>query len=114
MRALRPSVPRTRRRSISGSLGAGVLALSVAGSWAAPPRSPAPASPSPAQWHAVDSGRGALSLDQAVAIAERQYRARVVRASVADAPHKTYVLRLLSTEGRVWTVHVDADTGTMN
>jgi Peptidase propeptide and YPEB domain len=61
-------------------------------------------------------GQGAtLSLDRAVAAAQKRYRARVVRASTEEANgHRVYVLRLLSEEGRVWTVHVDALTGVMN
>ncbi len=55
-----------------------------------------------------------ISLDQAVSMAERRYKARVVRADVdGRAERRVYVLRLLSEEGRVWTVRVDATTGNM-
>lgn len=53
-----------------------------------------------------------ISLDQAIAIAERRYKARVVRASTSESEGRRYhVLRLLSEEGRVWTVRIDAATG---
>jgi uncharacterized membrane protein YkoI len=54
-------------------------------------------------------------MDQAIEIAERRYRARVVRAEPKEQQgRRVYVLRLLSEEGRVWTVRVDAQTGTVN
>jgi uncharacterized membrane protein YkoI len=61
-----------------------------------------------------DRGRG-MSLDQAVDVAQRRFRARVVRADTIDADgRRVYVLRLLSNEdGRVWSVRVDAATGSM-
>ena len=53
-----------------------------------------------------------ISLDEAVARAERQYRARVVRTDVQDEDgRKVYVLKLLSEDGRVFTVRVDAPSG---
>ena len=56
----------------------------------------------------------ALTLDQAVALAERTYMARVVRADTQhDGERVVYVLRLLNSAGRVWTVRVDAQTGQM-
>jgi hypothetical protein len=55
-----------------------------------------------------------VSLDQAVSRAERQYRARVVRTDVQDEDGRTvYVLKLLSEDGRVFTVRIDAATGRM-
>ena len=55
-----------------------------------------------------------ISLDQAVNRAERQYRARVVRTDVQDEDGRTvYVLKLLSEDGRVFTVRIDAATGRM-
>lgn len=53
-----------------------------------------------------------VSLDQAISTAERRHKARVVRASteVSDG-RRVHVLRLLSDEGRVWTVRIDAATG---
>lgn len=53
-----------------------------------------------------------MSLDQAIANAERKYKARVVKASTEGGGDRcTYVLRLLSDEGRVWTVRVDSRSG---
>jgi hypothetical protein len=55
-----------------------------------------------------------MSLDEAVRRAEAQYRARVVRTEVQDEDgRKVYVLKLLSEDGRVVTVRIDAATGRM-
>ncbi|MBC8025091.1 MAG: PepSY domain-containing protein [Steroidobacteraceae bacterium] len=55
-----------------------------------------------------------ISLDEAVSRAEQQYRARVVRTDVQDEDgRKVYVLKLLSDDGRVFTVRIDAATGRM-
>jgi uncharacterized membrane protein YkoI len=55
-----------------------------------------------------------ISLDQAVSRAEQQYRARVVRTEVQDEDgRRVYVLKLLSDDGRVFTVRIDAATGRM-
>lgn len=56
--------------------------------------------------------RDGISLDEAVSRAERQYNARVVRTDVQDEDgRKIYVLKLLSEDGRVFTVRIDAATG---
>jgi len=53
-----------------------------------------------------------ISLDEAVRRAEAQYRARVVRTGVQDEDgRKVYVLKLLSDDGRVINVRIDAATG---
>lgn len=58
--------------------------------------------------------RDGISLDEAVSRAEQQYRARVVRTDVQDEDgRKVYVLKLLSDDGRVFTVRIDASTGRM-
>jgi hypothetical protein len=58
--------------------------------------------------------RDGISLDEAVSRAERQYRAKVVRTDVQDEDgRKVYVLKLLSDDGRVFTVRIDAATGGM-
>jgi hypothetical protein len=58
--------------------------------------------------------RDGISLDEAVSRAEQQYRARVVRTDVQDEDgRKVYVLKLLSEDGRVFTVRIDASTGRM-
>jgi len=55
-----------------------------------------------------------FSLDQAIARAQKEYKARVVRAeSRQEGERLFYVLRLLNDSGRVWTVRVDAATGGM-
>jgi uncharacterized membrane protein YkoI len=55
-----------------------------------------------------------MSLDEAVRMAESQYRAKVVRTDVQDEDGRTvYVLKLLSDGGRVITVRIDAATGRM-
>jgi hypothetical protein len=60
----------------------------------------------------VAAARDGISLDEAVSRAERQYRARVVRTDVQDEDgRKVYVLKLLSEDGRVFTVRIDAQSG---
>jgi uncharacterized membrane protein YkoI len=56
-----------------------------------------------------------MSLDQAVAMVEKRFKARVVRADVREEDgRRVYVLRLLSEgSGRVWTVRVDASSGSL-
>jgi uncharacterized membrane protein YkoI len=64
--------------------------------------------PHPADAHGV-------SMEQAVKLVEREYRARVVKAETQKSgPHTTYVLKLLNDSGRVWTVHVDAASGAVH
>jgi len=56
--------------------------------------------------------RDGISLDEAVRRAEAQYHAKVVRTEVQDEDgRKVYVLKLLSEDGRVMTVRIDAATG---
>ena len=53
-----------------------------------------------------------ISLDEAVNLAERRYRARVIRAETRESNgRRIHQLRLLSDDGRVWTVRIDAATG---
>lgn len=53
-----------------------------------------------------------FSLDQVISQIERKYKARVVRTEVNNSGGEClYVLRLLSDEGRVWTVRVDSRSG---
>jgi uncharacterized membrane protein YkoI len=57
---------------------------------------------------------GGISLDQAVAMVEKRFKAKVVRTEVRqDGERKIYVLRLLNDESRVWSVRVDASTGSI-
>jgi hypothetical protein len=54
-----------------------------------------------------------LSREQAVALVQKRYGARVVRADIADQDGRhVYVFRLLSAAGKVWIVRVDARSGT--
>jgi uncharacterized membrane protein YkoI len=54
-----------------------------------------------------------MSMDQAVKLAEQRFHARVVKAGTEqENGHTVYVLRLLNEAGRVWTVRVDAASGT--
>lgn len=53
-----------------------------------------------------------ISLDEAVNRAERKYRARVIRAETRESNgRRVHQLRLLSDDGRVWTVRIDAASG---
>lgn len=65
----------------------------------------------PAGSHATVRADG-MTLDEAVARAERKYSARAVRAEekVQDG-RRVYRIRLLSEDGRVFDVTVDAATG---
>ena len=73
---------------------------------------PRPAGAAAAETAVVAVARDGISLDEAVARAERQYRARVVRTDVQDEDgRKVYVLKLLSEDGRVFTVRIDAQSG---
>jgi uncharacterized membrane protein YkoI len=53
-----------------------------------------------------------FSLDQVISRIERKNKARVVRTDVVNEGSQCiYVLRLLSDEGRVWTLRVDSRSG---
>ena len=56
---------------------------------------------------------GELSRAQAIALVEGRYRgARIVRTTLQDEKGRAlYVFRLLSANGMVWTVRIDARTG---
>ncbi len=86
-------------------LGAGAL-IARAG--------PPPATASPAAIRRPSAPRADLSLDQAVRLAQRHYKARVVRAETQMQGGRTiYVLRMLDDAGRVFAVRVDAASGTI-
>ena len=60
----------------------------------------------------ADSG---MSLDQAVSMVEKRFNARVVKTETRkEGDRKVYVLRLLNDAGRVWTVRVDAASGSVS
>ena len=53
-----------------------------------------------------------VSLDHVIEQVEKRHSARVVRYETSESDgRRLYVLRLLSDQGRVWTVKVDAETG---
>lgn len=87
----------------------GCLLACATATAAQPPQTPAESHPPGA------AGSPVMSLDRAIALAEQHFKARVVRAIEEDTEgRRVYVLRLLSEEGRVWTVRIDAQTGVMN
>ena len=58
--------------------------------------------------------RGGMSMDQAVRMVEERYHARVVKAETQHDEGRTlYVMRLLNDAGKVWTVRVDAASGSV-
>ena len=58
--------------------------------------------------------RDGMSMDQAVRMVEQRYHARVVKAQAErDEGRTLYVLRLLNDAGKVWTVRVDATSGSV-
>ena len=61
---------------------------------------------------AAPLAHSAITMNQAVRMVERRFRARVVRAETLKNHGQTvYVLRLLDQSGRVFTVRVDAASG---
>jgi uncharacterized membrane protein YkoI len=53
-----------------------------------------------------------ISLDQAVEMAQSRFRAKAVKAeTVNDGGRRVHQIRLLSQDGKVWTVRVDAQSG---
>jgi Peptidase propeptide and YPEB domain len=58
--------------------------------------------------------RSSVSLDQAVEMAQARFRAKAVKAeTVNDGGRRVHQIRLLSSDGKVWTVRVDAQSGNM-
>jgi uncharacterized membrane protein YkoI len=56
-----------------------------------------------------------VSLDQAVEMAQRRFRAKAVKAETVQSEGKrVHQIRLLNSEGRVWTGRVDAESGAMH
>ena len=93
-------------------IGLALLLTGPAGAGAAsgtPPSTP-PAAREPA---VIALTAASMSMDQAVKLAEQRFHARVVKAETGQENGRTvYVLRLLNEAGRVWTVRVDAASGT--
>lgn len=96
---------------ISRFIGLPLLSLSLAAAATGRPAE------SDTRWHpaahvARPQADGGLSLDEAVARAERRHDARAVRAEAGNEGGRTvYRIRLLSSDGRVFEVKVDARTG---
>lgn len=94
----------------SVSVAAVALALSagalLAGAQEAPPAVSRVVVGGPSAPHAK------VSMDKAVRLAQRRFRARVVRAETqTDGDRTIYVLRMLDGNGRVFAVRVDAASG---
>ncbi len=72
--------------------------------------------PSDAWWDAPATVRaGGMSLDAAVAMVQRRYNGKVVRAEeIREGDEVVYRIRVLSADGRVFTVNVNARTGQMD
>lgn len=63
--------------------------------------------------HIVLAG-GGISLNQAISMVERRFKARVVRSDVRqEGDRKIYVLRLLDDSGNAQVVRVDAASGSI-
>lgn len=55
-----------------------------------------------------------ISLDQAVQMAQSRFGAKAVKAeTVSSGGRRVHQVRLLSPEGKVWMVRIDAETGAM-
>ena len=81
----------------------------------APTASAVESRPSYGEVHRIVVAASGMSLDQAVSMVEKRYKARVVRTEVrTEGDRKIYVLRLLNDAGRVWTVRVDASSGSVS
>jgi uncharacterized membrane protein YkoI len=71
--------------------------------------------PRPAGDRRIVVAASGMSLDQAVSMVEKRFNARVVRTETRREGDRTiYVLRLLNDAGRVWTVRVDAASGSVS
>lgn len=89
---------------LTGALS-GAPASAAAAAQAPPRASQAAKAPQPAV---------RVSMDQAVKMVEARFKARVVRADTQTLGGEVvYVMRLLDRHGRVFTVKVDASSGTI-
>lgn len=85
------------------------LALSAGGLMVQAAEAPPPAGAAP---RSIPPRGPRLSIDQAVRLAQRRFKARVVRAETQTQGGRTiYVLRMLDGSGRVFAVRVDAASG---
>jgi uncharacterized membrane protein YkoI len=76
---------------------------------------PAPRASLPEEaWGDVAHAGGGVSLNQAISMVEKRFKARVVRSEVRqDGDRKVYVLRLLDDAGNAQVVRVDASNGSI-
>ena len=89
-----------------------LLTLVLAASATAAQRPAAPGAAADATSRSRTLADQAITLDEAVARAEKRHGARAVRAEeIRDEGRVVYRIRLLSTDGRVFEVRVDARTG---
>ena len=101
------ALARFRRLAMAG-LGA-LLALSLA-LGAEQSSTPAPSPPPAPPVGGVAAAE--LTREQAIALVQRRYHARVVRTALVEQQGRhVYVFRLLSSGSHVWTVRIDAKTG---
>jgi uncharacterized membrane protein YkoI len=115
-RAAACRTPRRQARRVAAA--ALLLALPCAtvhaGAAAHASRSPAAGAVTAWRGSAAPMQRRDLTLDEAVQLVQGRYGARVVRTQTLDeGGRRTYVLRLLSADGRVWSVRVDAASGSV-
>jgi len=62
----------------------------------------------------AEAGTEGLTLEQAVQRAEKRYKARAVKAEErTEGDRRVYRIRVLSEDGRVFEITVDAATGRM-
>jgi uncharacterized membrane protein YkoI len=97
-----------RRLALSGLGVLLALSLAVAADQSSTPAVTAPP-PAPA---AGGTAVVELTREQAIALVQRRYHARVVRTVLVEQQgRRVYVFRLLSSGSHVWTVRIDAKTG---
>lgn len=66
----------------------------------------------PTQVTAAPQARDAVSLDQAVAMVRRQTGGRIIKANSTSSNGRTiHMIRVLTQDGKVFTVRVDAASG---
>jgi hypothetical protein len=101
----------TRRRHghrLAGLAAALFCALAPLGSWAAPAANPAP------QVLRMAQAAEQVSLAEATRMVQERTGGQVLRAETKrDKGRAVHRIRVLTEDGRVRTVHVDAETGRM-
>ena len=86
---------------------AALIGLGSTGAWAAPPGG--------ALRIAQAQGVSAVSREQAAALVQQRFNARVLRVNVVDeGGHRVYVVQILSDGAKVSFVRVDASTGAIS